>query len=985
MRRLRLSVPLVLACAAAFLAACSGDDGGTAPEPIRVHSVAVTPATATATSFGETVAFQAEARDAAGNRVQATVTWISDNPGVATVDPTSGQATAVSNGTATIRASAQFTDQGVTSTAEGTGTLTVGQQGASLELSATSVQVVRGTADTLTARVVDARGNPVPGQTITWSSADASVASVVNGIITGVAEGTTQVTATAGSLSGTVAVTVVGPPADRVILTPAGDTITVGDTLRFTATVLAADGDTLQADSVKWASSDTAVATVDASGLATGVAPGSATLTVRAWDGGAEVTAQAALLVIEAIPDFQPSGDTTLVGNVEVANLTVPAGVKVTLAAEATVTALGNVTIAGTLEGNCTPFAVQAAGRITISGAVTTTCAAPPAEGAEPGLTIVTGSGFTLDGADIRAGGKVTLRSEGAANPAARRAPAPVDRLMPFRTDEEQELGCSLFNTRVTAADGQNFKDEKKAYGKGLNGGYGADIEIHCGRERLVISGGSFQAGKGGSGENAESRDAATVAEGGAGREGGGIFLSSEIAVHFTNVRGNTSLFPGSGGDGGDATAEGWPTARAVGGAGGPGGTLEVWVPATHGLIYIEPGAVQIVFGEGGFGGDAAAEGLPGADATATEAAKKGGDAFATGGAGGNTFPEGSPQLVGDILVGPVQSVGNVLLSSGGGGFGGDAAAVAGFGGLGSAEFPNGGDGGDMHAEGGVGGSMVVRNNGADYSSGAVPGRGGPAFFHNGRGGPGFNGCSVNPWVAGGNGGVGGDTSGSDGKGGTSETGEQPGLPGGVTIQDAGEGGLGQDGSPPGKGGSGGTDHTTSHGQKEVLSSFEPGDDGEQCTSQTAMSTSLSVNRDPGGHDQYVGFRVITALTLLQIAANQFSLTGGAPWVALLGAIDPTGILRMSGLGTVAGFQNVSVVLAVVLARNLGLITGFSGTVTAGAEGELPGGESIVYDITGTATGGGNFQIEVRDPATGERVDPAAVGLGGLVPAGSPR
>lgn len=971
----------------AFLtAACSGDNT-VAPEPTRVHSVAVTPATATATAFGETVAFQAEAFDAAGNKVSATLSWVSESPSVATVDPTSGQATAVSNGTATLRATAQHTDQGVASSASGTAVLTVGQQASSIQLSATAVQLVRGTSDKVTASVVDARGNPVAGQSVTWASGDQAVATVgADGTITAVAEGQTQVTATSGGLTAAVAVTVVGPPADAVQVSPVADTATVGDTVRFAAIVLAEDGDTLSADSLRWSSSDPAVASVDSAGLATALAVGTTTLDVQAWAGGAGVSSSATLVVIEALPDFEPTGDTTVVGNVEVENLTVPAGVKVTLSGDATVTARGAVSIAGTLEGNCTAFAVQAEGRVTITGSVTNACATPPAEGEDAGVTIVSATGFTLDGADITAGGRVSFRSEGAPGASPRRVPSPLDRLTPFAAEEEEDLGCFIMNTRVTAADGQNFKDEKKAYGKGLNGGYGADVEVHCARERLVITGSSLQAGNGGSGENAESQDAETVAEGGQGREAGRILLSSEIAVHFTNLRGMSSLLGGMGGEGGDAVAEGWPTARAVGGVGGPASKIEVKVPTNGGLIWVEPQGLQLALGGGGRGGNATAEGLPGANATSTEAAKKGGDALATAGAGGNSYPTSPVNLVGDILVGPVQHVGNVIFGSGEGGFGGDAFAVGGDGGLGSREFPDGSGGGDMHAEGGDGGKMVAKNNGAEAWGGGIPGFGGKAAFHNGRGGPGFDGCSVNPWVAGGNGGPGGNTTGDDGEGGTSETGEPQSPHGGVLIESAANGGLGRDGDGPGKGGSGGTDGVTNHGDKEVNGSFEAGEDGEQCSSETAMSTNISVNSDSGGHDPYVGFRAIVALTLLQIAANQYSMIGATPWVALLGSIDPLGILRMSGYGTVAGYSNVQVVLAVTLVRTvLGIITGFSGTVTAGAGGELPGGEAIIYNITGEATGGGNFLLQIRDPATGELVDPASVGLGGLVQGGADR
>ena len=63
------------------------------------------------------------------------------------------------------------------------------------------------------------------------------------------------------------------PPAPSVSVTPAADTLAVGRTLRLRATV------TGTGERVVWASSDDSVATVDASGLVTGVTQGSATIT----------------------------------------------------------------------------------------------------------------------------------------------------------------------------------------------------------------------------------------------------------------------------------------------------------------------------------------------------------------------------------------------------------------------------------------------------------------------------------------------------------------------------------------------------------------------------------------------------------------------------------------------------------------------------------------------------------------------------------
>ncbi|HEX5871637.1 MAG TPA: Ig-like domain-containing protein, partial [Longimicrobium sp.] len=79
--------------------------------------------------------------------------------------------------------------------------------------------------------------------------------------------------------------------AAQVIVSPDSASIAVGATQQFTATVLDLHGNPLVC-AVTWSSDNTAVATVDANGLATGVAPGSATIsaTCQAASGSATLT-----------------------------------------------------------------------------------------------------------------------------------------------------------------------------------------------------------------------------------------------------------------------------------------------------------------------------------------------------------------------------------------------------------------------------------------------------------------------------------------------------------------------------------------------------------------------------------------------------------------------------------------------------------------------------------------------------------------------
>lgn len=71
----------------------------------------------------------------------------------------------------------------------------------------------------LNANVVDAKNNPVPGATVSWSSADSTVASVnAQGLVTAVANGMTQIIARSGSTTGRITITVMGPDLERETL-----------------------------------------------------------------------------------------------------------------------------------------------------------------------------------------------------------------------------------------------------------------------------------------------------------------------------------------------------------------------------------------------------------------------------------------------------------------------------------------------------------------------------------------------------------------------------------------------------------------------------------------------------------------------------------------------------------------------------------------------------------------------------------------------
>ena len=258
--------------------------------PPPVATVAIDPTTATLV-VGQNRALTANVRDAAGNVLTGrTVTWSSNNTGVATVSA-SGQVSAVSAGTATITATSEGRS--------GTATITVTPAPvASITLTpSTQTSIAVGGTQAFSATMRDANGNVLVGRTVSWSSSNTAVASIsAGGLALGLAPGTTIITGTSEGQAASVALVVTPPPVGSVEVTPATATLTINGTQQFNAVTRDASGAIITGRTVSWASSNTAVATVSGSGLVTGVGAGSATITASSEgrSGAATVTVNAA-------------------------------------------------------------------------------------------------------------------------------------------------------------------------------------------------------------------------------------------------------------------------------------------------------------------------------------------------------------------------------------------------------------------------------------------------------------------------------------------------------------------------------------------------------------------------------------------------------------------------------------------------------------------------------------------------------------------
>ena len=151
----------------------------------------------------------------------------------------------------------------------------------SVSLDKTSLELTEGGTGTLIATV---EPNNATNKNVTWSTSNASIATVNNGEVTAVSAGTATITATADGKSATCTVTVTAAtvPVTGVTLNKTSTSLYVGDTETLTPTITP---DNATNKNVTWSSDDTSVATVDASGLVTAVARGTAVITATAADG----------------------------------------------------------------------------------------------------------------------------------------------------------------------------------------------------------------------------------------------------------------------------------------------------------------------------------------------------------------------------------------------------------------------------------------------------------------------------------------------------------------------------------------------------------------------------------------------------------------------------------------------------------------------------------------------------------------------------
>ena len=279
-----------------FAAACHKDLAGTSD----VASVFVTP-TNISLLVGDTVTITASESDANGIVLSPrAVTWTSSDTTIALVS-TVGLVTARKVGSVTITA----TSGAAAGTAKIAVVAALPPSVSSITVSpAPAFVVVKGTQQ-LTAVVRDSVGNAIPGLTVTWQSNNAAVASVSStGLVTGVSVGAAVVSASIGGFLGTSNITVqtsitLGP--SSVAVSPGSATVGIGRTAQFTATATDSTGNTYPNTNAVWKSSNTAIVTIDSTGLATGISAGVATISGSAFGGTGTATVTVQILHLTAV------------------------------------------------------------------------------------------------------------------------------------------------------------------------------------------------------------------------------------------------------------------------------------------------------------------------------------------------------------------------------------------------------------------------------------------------------------------------------------------------------------------------------------------------------------------------------------------------------------------------------------------------------------------------------------------------------------
>ncbi len=244
--------------------------------------------------------------DNSTDNITGTVTWGSDNTSVATIGEDTGFTQSLAEGqTMIIATSGNISDNT---------TLIVDPKVLdSIAVTPPNPSIAAGRTQqfTATGTYSDDSTDNITG-TVTWTSDNTSVATIgVNtGLAQSLAEGQTTIIAALGGKSDNTTLTVGPKVLDTIAVTPPNPSIAAGRTQQFTATGTYSNNSTDNlTGSVNWSSSNTTVAIINAAGLATSYALGTANITATSGNisGNTTLTVNPAVLDSVIVTPVNPA------------------------------------------------------------------------------------------------------------------------------------------------------------------------------------------------------------------------------------------------------------------------------------------------------------------------------------------------------------------------------------------------------------------------------------------------------------------------------------------------------------------------------------------------------------------------------------------------------------------------------------------------------------------------------------------------------
>jgi hypothetical protein len=256
--------------------AISSSTNLTVVPPPTLVSIAVTPANiAIVAGVNQQYLATGTYSDGTTQNLTNLVTWVSGNPAVATIS-NAGLATAASPGTTSIQAAS--------GSITGSTGLTVNTPPTLVSIAVTPANAsINGNASQQYTAIGTYSDGTTQNLTLTvvWSSSNIAIATIDStGLATALAAGSTTIQATSASITGSTGLTVNPPPTlVSIALAPASPTVGTNGSLQFAAIGTYSDQSTQNiTNSATWSSANPTIATVNGTGLASGVSAGATTI-----------------------------------------------------------------------------------------------------------------------------------------------------------------------------------------------------------------------------------------------------------------------------------------------------------------------------------------------------------------------------------------------------------------------------------------------------------------------------------------------------------------------------------------------------------------------------------------------------------------------------------------------------------------------------------------------------------------------------------